>query len=316
MSAAATAAALGGRKVGGGWMARCPAHDDRTPSLSIRDADDGKVLVRCHAGCEQEQVIDALRDRGLWATNDLSSGKSFRPLPRRDAIEQRDRDDAQRTIRALSIWHQAQPGAGTIVETYLRKRGISFKGWPTTIRFHTECCRPRDDAGNFVPPLPAILALVEHVKGGPVAIHATYLRPDGTGKADIPKREQKVCFGPVRGGAVRLGIVQPDNWLVIAEGIETTLSVMQACALPGWAALSEGGVRNLVLPPEAAMVLICADNDVKGVGQRAAREAAGRFLREGRRVRIAKPPISGTDFNDVLNPAACAHLNEEVHDVA
>ena len=66
MTAETIAKALGGRKAGGGWMARCPAHDDRTPSLSIRDADDGKVLVRCHAGCDQERVIAALRARGLW----------------------------------------------------------------------------------------------------------------------------------------------------------------------------------------------------------------------------------------------------------
>ena len=69
MTAETIAKALGGRKAGGGWMARCPAHDDRTPSLSIRDADDGKVLVRCHAGCDQERVIAALRARGLWAEN-------------------------------------------------------------------------------------------------------------------------------------------------------------------------------------------------------------------------------------------------------
>jgi hypothetical protein len=66
MSADEIAHALGGRKMGGRWMARCPAHDDRTPSLSIREAADGKVLVRCHAGCEQEHVIEALRSRGLW----------------------------------------------------------------------------------------------------------------------------------------------------------------------------------------------------------------------------------------------------------
>jgi putative DNA primase/helicase len=60
------AAALGGRKAGGAWMARCPAYDDRKPSLSIRDGDDGRVLVCCHAGCEQERVIAALRSRGLW----------------------------------------------------------------------------------------------------------------------------------------------------------------------------------------------------------------------------------------------------------
>jgi 5S rRNA maturation endonuclease (ribonuclease M5) len=43
----------------------CPAHDDRNPSLSIREKD-GKVLVHCHAGCSQRDVVDALRARRLW----------------------------------------------------------------------------------------------------------------------------------------------------------------------------------------------------------------------------------------------------------
>ena len=65
MTAETIAKALGGRKAGGGWTARCPAHDDRTPSLSIRDAEEDKVLVRCHAGCDQERVIAALRGARL-----------------------------------------------------------------------------------------------------------------------------------------------------------------------------------------------------------------------------------------------------------
>jgi putative DNA primase/helicase len=66
MTAEIIGKALGGRKVGGAWTARCPAHDDHRPSLSIRDAEENKVLVRCHAGCGQERVIAALRGRGLW----------------------------------------------------------------------------------------------------------------------------------------------------------------------------------------------------------------------------------------------------------
>jgi putative DNA primase/helicase len=65
MIAETIANALGGRKTGTGWTARCPAHDDGTPSLSIREAS-GTVLVYCHAGCTQERVIAELRDRGLW----------------------------------------------------------------------------------------------------------------------------------------------------------------------------------------------------------------------------------------------------------
>lgn len=47
------------------WMARCPAHDDRVPSLSIAVGSNGP-LIYCHAGCTQDEVISALRVRGLW----------------------------------------------------------------------------------------------------------------------------------------------------------------------------------------------------------------------------------------------------------
>jgi len=59
------AEALGGIRSGDGWIARCPAHDDRTPSLSVANGD-GKTLVYCHAGCSQTVVIAALRDAGQW----------------------------------------------------------------------------------------------------------------------------------------------------------------------------------------------------------------------------------------------------------
>ncbi|MBZ5677508.1 MAG: hypothetical protein LAP61_24965 [Acidobacteriia bacterium] len=53
------------RKSGGGWVACCPAHDDGNPSLSLRDAD-GKILVHCHAGCDQDAIVGALKGLGLW----------------------------------------------------------------------------------------------------------------------------------------------------------------------------------------------------------------------------------------------------------
>jgi putative DNA primase/helicase len=65
MTAAIIAHHLRGRKMPSGWIARCPAHDDSNPSLSLTDAD-GKVLVKCHAGCDQHRVIDALKTKGLW----------------------------------------------------------------------------------------------------------------------------------------------------------------------------------------------------------------------------------------------------------
>jgi putative DNA primase/helicase len=63
----------------GGFVSVCPAHEDSTPSLSLTDADDGKVLVHCHAGCDQGAVVDALKRRSLWPTRDE------KPAPRRPA---------------------------------------------------------------------------------------------------------------------------------------------------------------------------------------------------------------------------------------
>jgi putative DNA primase/helicase len=65
VTAAGIARALCGRKSPSGWMARCPAHEDHNPSLSIAAGAD-RILVCCHAGCEQSAVIDALKARGLW----------------------------------------------------------------------------------------------------------------------------------------------------------------------------------------------------------------------------------------------------------
>ena len=45
---------------GHGWQSRCPAHDDQNPSLSVSEGDDGRALLKCHAGCPTEDVVAAL----------------------------------------------------------------------------------------------------------------------------------------------------------------------------------------------------------------------------------------------------------------
>ncbi|MCC7409044.1 MAG: DUF3987 domain-containing protein, partial [Phycisphaeraceae bacterium] len=60
------------------WMARCPAHEDRKPSLSIGEGDDGRALLHCHAGCEAGQVVAAI---GLDLA-DLMPGEPLSPRPK------------------------------------------------------------------------------------------------------------------------------------------------------------------------------------------------------------------------------------------
>ncbi len=129
--------------------------------------------------------------------------------------------------------------------------------------------------------------------GTPIAVHRTFLARDGSGKA--PVNPVKMMLGPCRGGAVRLPA--PGDVLMIAEGIETALSAMQAARLPAWAALSTSGLCALDLPSDALDVILLADGD--DAGEAAAGAAAARWYREGRRVRIARPP-RGCDFNDLL----------------
>jgi putative DNA primase/helicase len=113
MNAESIAKALGGCRAGAGWVAHCPAHDDRTPSLSVRDSTDGKVLVRCHAGCEQEQVIAALRSRGLWRERGLRSFLRQTPPPVVERLS--GQDDTKRRKAALGIWRSSTPAGATLV---------------------------------------------------------------------------------------------------------------------------------------------------------------------------------------------------------
>lgn len=285
MNAETIAKALGGRKMGGAWMAPCPAHDDRKPSLSIREADGGKVLIRCHAGCDQERVIAALRSRGLW------HGNAPFPSPHlpQNARKKRwpERDDAKRSEAALAIWPTAVPADGTLVEAYLAARGINLRP-PPTLRYHLGLKHP--SGGVW----PAMVALVTHGPDHvPLAIHRTFLARDGLGKA--PVDPTKMMLGPCRGGAVRLA--EPDDMLMVGEGIETCLAAMRATGHPAWAALSTSGLRSLDLPKDLRDVIVLADGDEPG--EAAARDCALRWKREGRRVRIARPP-QGLDFNDML----------------
>ena len=71
------------RRSGDGWSARCPAHEDRHNSLSVREGDDGKVLVHCFAGCTAEDIVAGLglEMRDLFPPKDAGG----RGLPRRPA---------------------------------------------------------------------------------------------------------------------------------------------------------------------------------------------------------------------------------------
>jgi putative DNA primase/helicase len=283
MNAGSIAAALSGRKAGRGWSARCPAHDDRNPSLSLRDSAGGGVWVKCFAGCPKNEIIGSLKALGLWVggTSWRTSTKRLKPSAMKQSA-----DDQTRTYIALSIWKACVPASRTLVEIYVRSRGLVLPATPT-LRFHPNLKHPSGEHW------PAMVALVCDYDGAPLAIHRTFLARNGVGKASVDP--QRMLLGPSRGGAVRLA--EPSKIIMVGEGIETCLAAMQATGLPAWAALSTSGLRALDLPKGVRDVIVLADGD--DPGEAAARDCALRWKREGRRVRIARPP-RGMDFNDLL----------------
>jgi hypothetical protein len=72
----------------GTWIACCPAHNDRSPSLAIREADDGRVLLHCFAGCTALEVIDAvgLDLSDLYPPRQHHGKPARRPFPAADVL--------------------------------------------------------------------------------------------------------------------------------------------------------------------------------------------------------------------------------------
>jgi len=285
MNAAHLAKLLGG-DVAGRDRVLCPGpgHSSKDRSLSVTIVDDG-YLVHSFANDDWRDCRDHVADLlGI-------RGESRFARPSQEDIEKARAADEARAKKieahALECWKETVPIDGTIAEAYLRGRGITC-ALPETLRFHPDCRHPSTKR------LPALVARVDGAER--FAIHRTYLRLDGSGKADIDPA--KAMLGSVAGGAVRL--TDGGYRLAVCEGIETGLSLASGLANGSptvWAALSTSGMKRLVLPASPGSLLIATDGDEAG-------RAAGNALGErasvlGWKVSLLPAP-DGRDWNDVL----------------
>jgi Toprim domain len=169
--------------------------------------------------------------------------------------------EAARRLFAIS-----QPIEGTVVEAYLRRRGIAHVYHGGSLRFHPRCYY-RPDEHLPTETWPAMIACVTDLDGRITGVHRTWLDPDGfdrirLGKApiDTPRR----AMGDLLGNAVRFGVTD-DDVLVAGEGIETMLSLR--CALPTLpmaAALSANHLAAILLSPSLRRLYIARDADAAG----------------------------------------------------
>lgn len=214
-----------------------------------------------------------------------------------------DVEKLKRAARRISaLWREAGPiTAACPVGRYLDRRGLRLDRYPVALRYHPALAyyQPSEDGTAPVKlgEYPAMLTAIQQPGGKCIALHQTYLTPDGN-KADVPSvKKWTSTSGTARGAAIRL--YAPDTRLAITEGIETALAVHQANGWPVWAAVSAWGLEHIDLPPGVQSVLIAADHDDAGI--RAAEALAGRLSNEGRAVRLLLPSVQGADWLDVVN---------------
>lgn len=274
------------RRAGREWKACCPFHADRTPSFTIY-ADDSRFMC---FGCGAEgDVLDfVMRLHGVRLVKALEMLDGQLPSPPNPVAHAATDETYDRTAEALAIWDSARPAQGTVAEAYLQSRGITVP-LPDTIRFAELPLGRRS-------PMPTLVAAVVDACGQVCGIQRTFLCADPVGKAALPGGKVKFSLGRVRGGAIRLG--PPARSIIVTEGLEDGLTLLQALGRPVWVAAGAGMLPAMRLPEVVGAVVIGADNDPAGLA--AADKAAEAFAASGRRVRIMRPAADHKDFNAEL----------------
>jgi DNA primase len=271
-------------RAGREWKACCPFHADRSPSFTIFDGGARFHCFGCGAGGDVLDFVGKLHGVGLREAAEMLGSTQLPTVVHRPLPPEPERDT---TAEAIAIWKDAVSAAGTPAEAYLGGRGLHLP-IPASIRFAR---LPYGSRGKLHPCLVALLASAENKA---VGIQRTYLKPDGSGKADVPT--PKLSLGQVRGAAIRLapGAAQ----LVVTGGLEDGLTLQQELGQAVWAATGEGNMASMLLPEGVRTVVIGADGDPAGEGH--AKRAAEAYALEGREVRIIRPEPGFKDFNDQL----------------
>lgn len=274
---------LGGHWYGGAGMCRCPAHADRSPSLSIRPGH-SDLLFKCFAGCDTRDVLRAIARLG--PIPGLVTPESLQAHPA-------SANEAWLRSRAADLWSQAWNMRDTPVERYLSKRGIDLAS--DAIRFHPRA--PLGPRGRVVF-RPAMLAAVQegsHV----IAVQRTFLETD-TGRRARDLTNPRRLLGRPRRGAVMLA--SATQVLGLAEGVETALSAMIRLDIPVWAVLGNERLATIAIPGTINHLVLLPDNDRPG--RRAEAIARAAHDRPGRVIETIWPDEGLNDWNDVVRSLA------------
>lgn len=268
------AVALGGVVSGGRIRCPAPGKGRKNRSLSVKFNADGTFHATDFSGGDWRVARDHVK-----AVLGLSDDRPVEfPVP----APQVDPERLARQKTAADIWARSIPITGTLAETYLASRGLSYDG--DALRFYR--------GGRAM-----VAQITDAITGEPIGIHRTFFGRDGRAVLMSDGRKKKLMLGAAAGGVVRLsGDDEVTSGLGVAEGIETALAVPFR---PVWACLSAGQLAQFPVLSGIEALTIFADNDASGAGQRAANACAERWHGAGMEVTINIIDRIGTDFADI-----------------
>lgn len=248
---------------------------------------DGLVMIRHHLGLVNGAAYDWARNwLGLGAPHAAMQSGPAATTPMSTDDGHGAKKKAEPTAKVAGIVGQCQDIADTPAETYLRNRGIKASLPPAL------CFLP-----NAYGRYGALVALATDADGTVHAVQQIYVTEDGRkAPLKVQKRTNKAHDGWSEVAAVRLPGSTP---IVMAEGVETALSVWQATRQETWACL---GISNIARAPvpERLAIIVARDGDEPGSKADQQLRRAVTILRgQGREVAVAEPPV-GKDFNDIL----------------
>ena len=123
----------------GTWTACCPAHNDKSPSLAVRETEDGRVLLHCFSGCDVESILDAvgLTFDDLFPETHEHRKSEARPFPASDVLRLIAKEAliVAATAKALTVRkltdveYNRSLEASALIQGALRASGVSFGGW-------------------------------------------------------------------------------------------------------------------------------------------------------------------------------------------
>jgi hypothetical protein len=290
----------------------CTVHGvDRNPSAYVYAGRDGRLHAGCFARCAEHKILAGIADRLGITLAELRSKKALTggtgssggnvgqaaALATVDAMIKTAKKTVERQEKAVDVWDEARPlEPGDLADRYLQEtRGLDLPGFPETLRLH-----PGLWHGWSNTTWPALVAAVTDTDGSITGVHRTWLDPATAAKAAV--EPQKASLGELKYGAVRLIEVEGSDTLIVAEGIETALAAWELWKkrFSVWAAISVPGLEALIVPPQFKRVLVAADHDSNGAGQKVAKVLAHRLRLEGRQVAIHWPETPDTDWADYL----------------